>query len=72
MIVDLVVMENGGVVVGWSNMYYGYFRNFIVFGIVVNMGDGWEIVCRVRLKFSEYYLNCRILLFIFKVKRFFI
>lgn len=72
MIVDLVVMENGGVVVGWSNMYYGYFRNFIVFGIVVNMGDGWEIVRRVRLKFSEYYLNCRILLFIFKVKRFFI
>lgn len=67
MIVDLVVMENGGVVVGWSNMYYGYFRNFIVFGIVVNMGDGWEIVRRVRLKFSEYYLNCRILLFIFKV-----
>lgn len=40
-------MVNGGIIVGWSNMYFGYFCNFIVFGIVVNMGDGWEIVCRV-------------------------
>lgn len=49
MFVDLVVMENGGMVVGWSDMYFGYFRNFIVFGLVVNIGEGWETVRRVRI-----------------------
>ena len=60
MIVDLAAMENGGAVVGWSNMHYGHPRNLIAPGTAINMGDGWETARRVRLKFSEYPLNCRL------------
>ena len=47
MIVDLAAMENGGAVVGWSNMHYGHPRNLIAPGPGINMGDGWETARRV-------------------------
>ena len=46
--VDLVAMENGGVVVGWSDMHFGHPRNLIAPGLAANMGEGWETARRVR------------------------
>ena len=59
MLIDLAAMENGGAVVGWSNMHYGHPRNLIAPGTAVNMGDGWETARRVSLKFSEYHIRIK-------------
>jgi allantoicase len=40
--VDLAAMENGGVVVGCSDMHYGQPQNLIQPGRSTYMGDGWE------------------------------
>lgn len=45
--VDLVAMENGGMVVGWSDMHFGHPRNLITPGLAVNMGEGWETARRL-------------------------
>lgn len=45
--VDLVAMENGGVVVGWSDMHFGHPRNLIAPGLAANMGEGWETARRL-------------------------
>ncbi|EFA77262.1 allantoicase [Heterostelium album PN500] len=41
-LVDLAAIENGGIVVGCSDMYFGNKNNIIMPGRSVNMGDGWE------------------------------
>lgn len=39
---DLAALENGGVVVGCSDMHYGNPQNLIMPGRSTHMGDGWE------------------------------
>eukprot|EP01113_Clastostelium_recurvatum_P034351 TRINITY_DN4651_c0_g1_i1.p1 TRINITY_DN4651_c0_g1~~TRINITY_DN4651_c0_g1_i1.p1 ORF type:complete len:348 (+),score=89.77 TRINITY_DN4651_c0_g1_i1:46-1089(+) len=41
-LIDLAAIENGGVVVGCSDMYFGNKNNIIMPGRSINMGDGWE------------------------------
>ncbi|XP_027041546.1 allantoicase-like [Pocillopora damicornis] len=45
--VDLAAMENGGMVVGWSDMHFGHPRNLIAPGLAANMGEGWETARRL-------------------------
>ena len=40
--VDLVAIENGGLVVACNDMFFGNKDNLIMPGRGVNMGDGWE------------------------------
>jgi allantoicase len=40
--VDLAALENGGLVVGASDMHYGNPQNLIMPGRSTHMGDGWE------------------------------
>jgi allantoicase len=40
--VDLASVENGGAVVGASDMFFGSRHNLVMPGRSVNMGDGWE------------------------------
>lgn len=40
--VDLAAMENGGAVVGWSDLHYGRPQNLLLPGRSTHMGDGWE------------------------------
>ena len=39
---DLAAMENGGLVVGCSDMFFGHRHNLILPGRSTHMGDGWE------------------------------
>lgn len=41
-LVDLAAVENGGVTVASSDMYFGQVQNMIMPGRAANMGDGWE------------------------------
>jgi len=41
-LVDLAAVENGGVVIGTSDMFFGSGQNMIMPGRAANMGDGWE------------------------------
>src|SRR5262249_48004200 len=40
--VDLAGVENGGVVIASSDMFFGSRHNLVMPGRGVNMGDGWE------------------------------
>jgi allantoicase len=40
--VDLAAMENGGLVVSCSDMFFGHRHNLILPGRSTHMGDGWE------------------------------
>lgn len=40
--VDLAAVENGGVVLSCSDMFFGHRHNLIMPGRAVNMSDGWE------------------------------
>jgi allantoicase len=40
--VDLAAIQNGGLVLGASDMHFGAKDNLIMPGRAVNMGDGWE------------------------------
>lgn len=40
--VDVAAMENGGIVVACSDMFYGHRHNLILPGRSTHMGDGWE------------------------------
>ncbi|HJU64562.1 MAG TPA: allantoicase, partial [Gemmatimonadaceae bacterium] len=40
--VDLAAIENGGLVVACSDMFFGHRHNLIMPGRSINMGDGWE------------------------------
>ena len=40
--VDLAAVENGGLVVASSDMFFGSRQNLIMPGSALNMGDGWE------------------------------
>jgi allantoicase len=40
--VDLAAMENGGIVVSCSDMFFGHRHNLILPGRSTHMGDGWE------------------------------
>ena len=40
--VDLAAVENGGVVVSCSDMFFGHRHNLIMPGRATHMGDGWE------------------------------
>jgi allantoicase len=40
--VDLAALENGGIVIGASDMHYGNPQNLIMPGRSTHMGDGWE------------------------------
>jgi len=40
--VDLAAMENGGLVVDCSDMFFGHRHNLILPGRSTHMGDGWE------------------------------
>jgi len=40
--VDLAAMENGGMVVACSDMFFGHRHNLILPGRSTHMGDGWE------------------------------
>src|SRR6185503_3378729 len=40
--VDLAAMENGGLVVSCSDMFFGHRHNVILPGRSTHMGDGWE------------------------------
>lgn len=40
--IDLAAMENGGLVVGCSDMFFGHRHNLILPGRSTHMGDGWE------------------------------
>ena len=44
--VDLAALENGGLVVGCSNMFYSSPNNLISPGLARTMGDGWETARR--------------------------
>jgi allantoicase len=44
--VDLAALENGGLVIGCSNMFYGSPNNLISPGLVRSMGEGWETARR--------------------------
>jgi allantoicase len=41
-LVDLAAVENAGVTVGQSDMYFGKAANMLMPGRAKNMGDGWE------------------------------
>ena len=41
-VVDLAALENGGLVVGCSDMFFGNRHNLILPGHSTHMGDGWE------------------------------
>ena len=41
-LVDLAAVQNGGVVVGTSDMFFGSAQNLLMPGRAANMGDGWE------------------------------
>jgi len=45
-LVDLAAMENGGLVVGCSNMFYGAPNNLLRPGLARTMGEGWETARR--------------------------
>ncbi len=40
--IDLVAVENGGLVLSCSDMFFGHKHNLIMPGRAVNMSDGWE------------------------------
>ncbi|HKX28901.1 MAG TPA: allantoicase, partial [Blastocatellia bacterium] len=40
--VDLAAVENGGMVVASSDMFFGHRHNLIMPGLAANMSDGWE------------------------------
>lgn len=40
--IDLAAVENGGVVLACSDMFFGHRHNLIMPGRAVNMSDGWE------------------------------
>lgn len=40
--IDVAAMENGGIVVACSDMFYGHRHNLILPGRSTHMGDGWE------------------------------
>jgi allantoicase len=40
--VDLAAVENGGMVLSCSDMFFGHRHNLIMPGRAANMGDGWE------------------------------
>jgi allantoicase len=40
--VDLAAVENGGLVLSCSDMFFGHRHNLIMPGRAVNMSDGWE------------------------------
>jgi allantoicase len=40
--IDLAAVENGGLVVACSDMFFGHRHNLIMPGRAVNMSDGWE------------------------------
>jgi allantoicase len=40
--IDLAALENGGSVIGCSNMFYSSPTNLILPGLAATMGDGWE------------------------------
>ena len=40
--IDLAAMENGGLVVSCSDMFFGHRHNLILPGRSTHMGDGWE------------------------------
>jgi allantoicase len=40
--VDLAAVENGGMVISCSDMFFGHRHNLIMPGRAVNMSDGWE------------------------------
>jgi len=40
--IDLVAVENGGLVLGCSDMFFGHRHNLIMPGKALNMSDGWE------------------------------
>lgn len=40
--VDLAAMENGGLVISCSDMFFGHRHNLILPGRSTHMGDGWE------------------------------
>ncbi len=44
--VDLAAMENGGLVIGCSNMFYGTPNNLLLPGLARTMGEGWETARR--------------------------
>ena len=39
---DLAALENGGLVVGCSDMFFGHRHNLVLPGRSTHMGDGWE------------------------------
>jgi allantoicase len=43
---DLTALENGGVVVACSDMFYGSPNNLLLPGLARNMGEGWETARR--------------------------
>ena len=43
---DLAALENGGVVTGVSNEFYGHPQQLIAPGVARNMGEGWETARR--------------------------
>jgi allantoicase len=45
-LVDLAALENGGHVVGCSNMFYGSPNNLLMPGLAGTMGEGWETARR--------------------------
>jgi len=40
--IDLAAVENGGLVLSCSDMFFGHKHNLIMPGCAVNMSDGWE------------------------------
>lgn len=44
--VDLAALENGGLVVGCSNMFYSNPNNLLLPGLARTMGEGWETARR--------------------------
>jgi allantoicase len=40
--IDLAAVENGGLVLSCSDMFFGHRHNLIMPGRATNMGDGWE------------------------------
>lgn len=40
--VDLAAVENGGLVLSCSDMFFGHKHNLIMLGRALNMSDGWE------------------------------
>ena len=40
--IDLAAVENGGLVLGCSDMFFGHRHNLIMPGKALNMSDGWE------------------------------